>query len=126
MVYSRSEPVFILDSRIEIVVRVAFYYAYPDREIPNKTIYRTGKKNFGTQEMFVTSALLATKQLKLHPYRFQAVHRLQQQDRLQEIIIYIGFVKGFILNGSHFIRNVQLVTDNDVGIMRRARAQFTQ
>jgi hypothetical protein len=44
MVYSRTERVFILEhyfaSKSFVAVREAFSNAYPDKELPNKTIHR--------------------------------------------------------------------------------------
>jgi hypothetical protein len=48
----------------------------------------------------VTSAHRATKQLKLRPYRFQAVHQLQQRDTAARIQYYHWF-RRFLREGVH-------------------------
>jgi hypothetical protein len=57
MVYSRAERVFILEhyfaSKSFAAVREAFSNAYPDKEVPNKTIVHRLVTKFGTQEVFV-------------------------------------------------------------------------
>jgi hypothetical protein len=86
MVYSRAERVFILEhyfaSKSSVDVREAFSNAYRDKEVPNKTTKKpTGNKMSGNRKcLFLTSDHRVTKQLKLRPYQFQAVHQLQQRD----------------------------------------------
>jgi hypothetical protein len=46
----------------------------------------------------VTSAYQAKKQLKLRPYRFQAVHRLQQRDKAARIQ-YCYWFRRFVCEG---------------------------
>jgi hypothetical protein len=70
----------------------------------------------------VTSAHRATKQLKLRPYRFQAVHQLQQRDtaaRIQyyKMLIMIFWVvkpRGLIGGYQHFRRTYRLHFQGDV------------
>jgi rRNA maturation protein Rpf1 len=83
MVYSRAERVFILEhyfaSKSFPAVREAFSSAYPDKDVPNMTTIHRLVTKFRRQEVFaVTSAHRVTKQMKLRPYRFQAVHQLQK------------------------------------------------
>jgi hypothetical protein len=85
MVYSRAERVFILEhyfaSKSFAAIREVFSSAYPDKEVPNKTtIHRLVTISGHRKCLYVTGAHRATKQLKLRPYRFQAVHQLQQRD----------------------------------------------
>jgi hypothetical protein len=80
MVHSRTERVFILEhyfsSKSFAAVREAFSDAYPDKKLPNKrTVHRLAKFR---KCLSVTSSHRAIKQLELRPYRFKAVHQLQQ------------------------------------------------
>jgi hypothetical protein len=53
----------------------AFSNAYPDTEVPNKaTVHRLVTKLRDTRNICVTSVRRVTKQPKLRPCRFQAVH----------------------------------------------------
>jgi hypothetical protein len=82
MVYLRAERVFILKhyfaSKSSAAVRQAFIIAYPDREVPNKTIHWLVTQFRHTGSVCVTSAHRAMKHLNFRPYRFQAVYQLQQ------------------------------------------------
>jgi hypothetical protein len=75
--YSRQKCVCILEHSFtckqSVAVRKAFSNAYPGKEVPNKT-------TIFWITVFVTGARLVTNRLKLQPYRFQAVHQLQQRD----------------------------------------------
>jgi hypothetical protein len=87
MVYSRTELAFILEhysaSKPFDALREAFSYAYPGKELPNKTI---GNKISGHRKcLSETNTHRSTEQLKLHPYQFQAVHQLQQRDTAARI-----------------------------------------
>jgi hypothetical protein len=99
MVYSRAERVFILEhylvSKSFAAVREAFSSAYPGKKVPNKTpIHQlvTKFRDIGSV-LSVTSARRATKQLKLRPYQFQAVHQLQQRDTNSYAVLCM---KGFM------------------------------
>jgi hypothetical protein len=48
----------------------------------------------------VTSAYRATKELKLRPYRFQAVHQLQQRDTAARIQ-YCHWLRHSVREGVH-------------------------
>jgi hypothetical protein len=105
MVYSRAERVFILEHYFELksfaAVREAFINAYPDKEVPSKTtVHRLVRKFLDTGSVCVTSAHLATKQLKLRPHRFQAVHQLQQRDAT---IQYCHWSRRFVREGVHVL-----------------------
>jgi hypothetical protein len=71
--------VFILEhyftSKSCAVICEAFSNAYADKKVQNK-YKNTPNGNISVHRMSlsVTSAHRATKQLKLRPYRFQAVH----------------------------------------------------
>jgi hypothetical protein len=84
MVYLRAERVFVLEhyfaSKSFAALREAFNNA--EKEVPNKTGYKISEHG---KCLSVTSAHRATKQLKLLPYRFQAVYQLQQRDTAARI-----------------------------------------
>jgi hypothetical protein len=58
MLYSRVERMFILEhcfaSKSFAAVRETFSNAYPDKEVPNKTILHRLVTTSGTQEVFAT------------------------------------------------------------------------
>jgi hypothetical protein len=81
MVYLLAERVFILEHYFASKSFSAVREGCSNyKEVQNKSI-PTGNKISGHSKCLpVTSAHRATKQLKLLPYRFQAVRHLQQGD----------------------------------------------
>jgi hypothetical protein len=104
MVYSRLERAFVLEQYLAsksfaAAVREAFSNAYPDKEVPNKTT--TSNEISGHRKyLSVKTAHRATKQLKLRPYRFQAVHQLQQRDTAARIQ-YCHWFRRYVREGGH-------------------------
>jgi hypothetical protein len=101
-VYSRAERVFILEpylaSKYFSAVRDVFSNAYPEKEVPNKTTIHRLEKISGYRTSLSASDHRATKQLKLWPYRFQAVHQLQQRDTAGRIQ-YCSWFRCFVREG---------------------------
>jgi hypothetical protein len=98
-VYSRAERVFILEhyfsSKSLAGVREECSNVYPNKEVP------IGNKISGHSKcLSVTSAHRETKQMKLRPYRFQAVHQLQQRDTAARIQ-YCHWFRRFMREGVH-------------------------
>jgi hypothetical protein len=93
-------PEHYFASKSFAAIREAFSNAYPDKEVPNKTtIHRLVTKFRDTKSVCaVISAHPATKQLKLRPYRFQAVHQLQQRDTAARIQ-YCYWFRRFVREG---------------------------
>jgi hypothetical protein len=97
-VRTRAEPLFIQEyhfaSKSFVAVCEIFSNAYPDK----KGLDKTYNNVFGHRKcLSVTVAHRATKQLKLRPYRFEAVQQLQQGDTAAEFKTAINFflcVKG--------------------------------
>jgi hypothetical protein len=94
--------VFILEqhfrSKSFAAVHEALSNAYPDKEVLSVAICIniSGHRKC----LSVTSAPRATKQLKLRPYRFQAVHPLQQRDTSARIQ-YCHWFRCFVREGVH-------------------------
>jgi hypothetical protein len=83
MAYSLSQHVFILEcyspSKSFAVFREAFSCLYSNNEAPNETrARRLITKLQDTGSVCVTSDNIAIEQLKLLPFRFNAVYQLQQ------------------------------------------------
>jgi hypothetical protein len=103
MVYSRKERVLILEhylaSKSFAAVREALTNVYPDKKVLNETSTLTGNRISGHRKyLSVTSAHRTTKQLKLRPYRFQAVHHLQLRDTAAKIQ-YCHWFRRFVREG---------------------------
>jgi hypothetical protein len=94
MVYSRAERVFILEhycaSKSVADFREAFSNAYPDREVTNKTTkHRLVTTFWDTWSVCLWQVLIERRNSWiLRPYRFQAVHQLQQRDTAARIHCY--------------------------------------
>jgi hypothetical protein len=108
MVYSREKRVFILEhyfaSKSSAAVREAFSNAYPDKEVPNKTIFRRVNKFRDTGSVCGDKCSLSYKN-SWNYSRTDFKQRINCNNgiQLQEFNITIGFValclKGFMFSG---------------------------
>jgi hypothetical protein len=104
-VYSRAERVFILEhyfaSKSFAAVREAFSNAYPDKEVPNKTIRRLVTKFRETGSVCLWQVLIQRQNGRNYGRtNFKQCISCNNGIRLQEFNIVIGFVvlcvKGFM------------------------------
>jgi hypothetical protein len=108
--------VFILEhhftSKSFVAAGEEFSNTHPDQELPRRQQHADCSNISGHRKcLSVTSAHRATEQLRLSPYRFQAVHQLQQKDAAASIQYrhWLSFlcvaVGGWVLSGTSCIYN---------------------